>query len=68
MKTSLASRDRDRTSLAGFRRRTAARERLVKRLAAVRAVKQWKYKPYLLNGVPVCAEMYVTVNFALSGH
>ena len=36
--------------------------------AAVRAVKQWKYKPYLLNGEPVYAETHVTVNFALSGH
>jgi TonB family protein len=34
--------------------------------AAMDAVKQWKYKPYLLNGSPVEAETQVTVNFALS--
>jgi TonB family protein len=33
--------------------------------AAVRAVKQWRYKPYLQNGVAVEAETYVTVNFRL---
>jgi len=33
--------------------------------AAVRAVKQWRYKPYLRNGVAVEAETYVTVNFRL---
>ena len=33
--------------------------------AAYHAVKQWKYKPYLLNGQAVEAETYVTVNFTL---
>lgn len=33
--------------------------------AAVKAVKQWRYKPYLRNGVAVEAETYVTVNFRL---
>jgi TonB family protein len=33
--------------------------------AAVQAVKQWRYKPYLRNGVAVEAETYVTVNFRL---
>jgi TonB family protein len=33
--------------------------------AAVRAVKQWRYKPYLQNGIAVEAETYVTVNFKL---
>jgi len=33
--------------------------------AAVDAVKQWKYKPYLLNGEPVEIETQVTVNFKL---
>jgi|SRR5579863_621827 len=33
--------------------------------AAVDAVKQWRYKPYLRNGVAVEAETYVTVNFTL---
>lgn len=33
--------------------------------AAVEAVKQWRYKPYLRNGVAVEAQTYVTVNFRL---
>ncbi len=33
--------------------------------AAIDAVKQWKYQPYLLNGVPVNVETQVQVNFAL---
>jgi protein TonB len=33
--------------------------------AAVQAVKQWRYKPCLRNGVAVEAETYVTVNFRL---
>lgn len=35
--------------------------------AAIDAVKQWKYKPYLLNGKAVKAETEVSVNFELSG-
>lgn len=34
--------------------------------AAVQAVRQWRYKPYLLNGEPVEIESRITVNFALS--
>jgi TonB family protein len=34
--------------------------------AAIDAVKQWKYKPYLLNGEPIAVETTVTVNFTLS--
>jgi TonB family protein len=34
--------------------------------AAIDAVKQWKYKPYLLNGKPVEVETQIQVNFALS--
>lgn len=34
--------------------------------AAVEAVKQWKYKPYLLNGNPVDVETQITVNFTLA--
>jgi periplasmic protein TonB len=34
--------------------------------AAVNAVKQWKYKPYVLDGSPVEVETTVTVNFRLS--
>jgi TonB family protein len=33
--------------------------------AAIEAVKQWKYKPYLLNGEPIEVETKVTVNFTL---
>ena len=33
--------------------------------SAVAAVKQWKYKPYFLNGEPVAVETEVTVNFKL---
>ena len=31
--------------------------------AALPAVKQWKYKPYLLNGQPVEVETQITVAF-----
>jgi protein TonB len=34
--------------------------------AAIEAVKQWKYKPYLLNQVPVEVETQVQVNFTLA--
>jgi protein TonB len=33
--------------------------------AAVAAVKQWKYKPYLLNGEPVEIQTQITINFKL---
>ena len=35
--------------------------------AAVEAVKQWRYRPYLLNGEPIEVETDITVNFLLSG-
>jgi protein TonB len=35
--------------------------------AAIEAVKQWRYKPYLLNGEPVEVETQVQVNFTLAG-
>ena len=34
--------------------------------SAMEAVKQWKYKPYLLNGRPVEVDTQITVNFELS--
>lgn len=34
--------------------------------AAIDAVKQWRYKPYLLNGEPVPVQTQVTVNFSLT--
>lgn len=33
--------------------------------AATEAVKQWKYKPYLLNGEPVEIQTQITINFKL---
>ncbi|MGA7752429.1 MAG: energy transducer TonB, partial [Candidatus Sulfotelmatobacter sp.] len=35
--------------------------------AAIEAVKQWKYKPFLLNQQPVEVETQVQVNFTLVG-
>jgi TonB family protein len=35
--------------------------------AAIDAVKQWKYKPYQLNGQPVQVETAITVRFELQG-
>ena len=35
--------------------------------AALEAVRQWRYRPYVLNGEPVEVETQVTVNFVLSG-
>jgi len=34
--------------------------------AAIEAVRQWRYTPTLLNGVPVDIIMTVTVNFTLN--
>jgi len=34
--------------------------------AAVEAVKQWRYRPYLLNGEPVEVDSRITINFTLS--
>jgi protein TonB len=33
--------------------------------AAIEAVKQWRYRPYLLNGQPVEVEPTITVIFSL---
>jgi periplasmic protein TonB len=35
--------------------------------AAVEAVKQWRYRPYMLNGEPIEVETEITVNFTLGG-
>ncbi len=35
--------------------------------AAIDAVKQWRYRPYLLNNEPVDVETQITVNFTLGG-
>jgi protein TonB len=35
--------------------------------SAIEAVKQWRYRPYLLNGEPIEVETEVTVNFLLAG-
>jgi len=36
--------------------------------AAIEAVKQWRYRPYMLNGEPIEVETQVTVNFSLGGN
>jgi protein TonB len=35
--------------------------------AAIEAVKQWRYRPYVLNGEPIEVETQITVNFNLAG-
>ena len=35
--------------------------------AAIDAVQQWRYRPYLLNGEPVEVDTEITVNFVLAG-
>lgn len=35
--------------------------------SALEAVKQWRYRPYILNGEPVEVDTTITVNFTLSG-
>ncbi len=35
--------------------------------SALETVKQWRYRPYLLNGEPVEVETQITVNFNLAG-
>jgi TonB family protein len=37
-------------------------------LAALNAAKQWKYRPYLLNGNPIEVETQITINFTPNGH
>jgi TonB family protein len=36
--------------------------------AAMDAVKQWKYRPYMMNGNPVEVDTQITVNFALTSN
>ena len=36
--------------------------------AAIAAVSQWRYRPYILNGEPVEVETQIMVNFTLSGN
>jgi periplasmic protein TonB len=36
--------------------------------AAVDAVRQWRYRPYMLNNDPVEVETQITVNFSLAGN
>jgi protein TonB len=35
--------------------------------AALDAVRQWRYRPYLLNNEPVEVETQITINFTLGG-
>ena len=37
-------------------------------LAAIDAVRRWRYKPYTLNGEPIEVETMITVRFVLSGY
>jgi protein TonB len=37
-------------------------------LAASEAVRQWRYRPYILNNEPVEVETQITVNFSLAGN
>jgi protein TonB len=36
--------------------------------AAIDAVSQWRYRPYILNNEPVEVETQITVNFTLGGN
>jgi periplasmic protein TonB len=36
--------------------------------AAIDAVRQWRYRPYILNSEPVEVETQITVNFSLTGN
>ena len=36
--------------------------------AAIEAVRQWRYRPYILNNEPVEVETRITVNFSLAGN
>jgi periplasmic protein TonB len=36
--------------------------------AAIEAVRQWRYRPYVLNNAPVEVETQITVNFLLAGN
>ncbi len=36
--------------------------------AAIAAVRQWRYRPYILNSEPIEVETQITVNFLLSGN
>jgi protein TonB len=38
------------------------------RQAAIDAVQQWRYRPYLLNGQPVEVETTINVVFNLGSH
>ena len=35
--------------------------------AAIEAVSQWRYRPYILNSEPIEVETQITVNFVLIG-
>jgi protein TonB len=36
--------------------------------AAIQAVSQWRYRPYVLNGEAIEVETQITVNFILGGN
>ena len=35
--------------------------------SAIDAVRQWRYRPYILNGDPIEVETQIVVNFSLAG-
>jgi TonB family protein len=35
-------------------------------VSAVNAVRQWKFRPYLMNGTPVKVEVTITVDYHMS--
>jgi protein TonB len=36
--------------------------------AAIEAVRQWRYRPYILNAEPIEVETQITVSFSLTGN
>jgi protein TonB len=36
--------------------------------AAIEAVRQWRYRPYILNAEPIEVETRITVSFSLTGN
>jgi protein TonB len=36
--------------------------------AAIEAVSQWRYRPYILNSEPIEVETQIVVSFSLSGN
>jgi protein TonB len=52
----------------GIRELKLIRGSLLLGRSAFQAVKQWRYKPYLVNGEAVEMQTFITVNFVHSTH